>query len=582
MKTTSRKLACSSFPVCATDPKLTFKACAKPVSVLVVMLLQLAACGGGSPGNSGPPPPPPVTASFTVTPNTVTMTAPSVIWPGPIGPFVTGTVTGTVTGVLYINIVVSGPAVLSIGSLNVGAGSNSGTAQILPQFPWALGAGTFTSTVTIHACQGDQTCRTGELMGSPQVVNVTYTIPSSLGNIPNINPFEVASGVSGDVVMRSSAFVSMTAPSSVSVGSNAAVAFTHPDPTTFTLTYPALPAGSYPITTNNHDSLGTLTVVDVPAFGAASLPYPATPGGVSDVVYDADLQALIVTTRNADSSTNQLLSYGYSNGVWSAPAATTVPGLRHLVPVVNWSSTPLSHDYMLVSEGSITYYHAGYTPPPVFGPDILTGVAYSNADYYVITHEDTSSTTVGIETFEGPGGVILTQRLPTPATAGAFLQPAVAGSADGSRIVILPGSGATAKITSYDSTHELLSDTAVVFNHNGTGRVPALDRRATRIVVSNDTATNVYDGSFNLLGTLPPSTQAYVLNSAGTRVYTYDGTPQILAFDVSSTANGGAYAPLGAPVPVSSVGTSPRMSISLDDRTVFVAGTARAIVRPVP
>jgi hypothetical protein len=73
-----------------------------------------------------------------------------------------------------------------------------------------------------------------------------------------------------------------------------------------------------------------------------------------------------------------------------------------------------------------------------------------------------------------------------------------------------------------------------------------------------------------------------VVNSAGTRVYTYDDTPQILAFDVTATANGGAYVPLGAPVPISSVGTSPRMSIGLDDRTVFVAGPAQVIVQPLP
>jgi hypothetical protein len=171
---------------------------------------------------------------------------------------------------------------------------------------------------------------------------------------------------------------------------------------------------------------------------------------------------LIVATRNADASTNQLLSFSYSNGVWAAPVAMTVAGLRHVVPIVNdWA--PLAHGFTLVSESSITYYHAGGTPPPVFGPEIITGAA---------------------------------------------------------------------KIAGYDSTSEFLSDTSVVFNHNGTGRLPALDRRATRILVSNDTAT-----------------QAYVVNSAGTRVYTYDGAPQIRAFDVSTTANGGAYTSQGATEP---------------------------------
>ncbi len=73
-----------------------------------------------------------------------------------------------------------------------------------------------------------------------------------------------------------------------------------------------------------------------------------------------------------------------------------------------------------------------------------------------------------------------------------------------------------------------------------------------------------------------------MVNSKGTRVYTYDGTPRILIFDATSTANGGAYASVGAPIPVVAIGASPRMNISLDDQTVFVAGTTQAIVQPVP
>lgn len=547
------------------------------LAVLAAILVQLAACGGGG-GNSGPPP---VTASFAVTPTTAALTATSVNSPAPIGTFIRGTVTGTVTGTLYINILISGPAVKSVGTLTVAPGSNFGTALIVPQDPWGLGVGTFASTLTVHACQGDQTCQTGELAGSPQVVNVTYTIPPTPIapiSISLVNPPEVASGSSGDVVLRSTGWGAIAAPTSLLVGGTAAVAFTHPDPTTFTVTYPALAAGSYPVTTNNNDQLGTVTVVDVPAFSAASLSYPASPGGIADVLYDLDAQALIVTTQNSDSSTNQLLSYGYSNGAWSTAVPTGMGGLRHAVPLV-YSPGP---GLLLVSETSLGYYQsAGTSIQNMFGAEIFTGAAFSNAGYYLLTLETPGTSGAQTATFT-PGGVPFGMTFPTPASAGAFPQPTIAGSADGSRVVIVGASGAATRIAAFDSTHELLSDTAVVFNHNATGRIPALDRRATRIVVSNDTATNVYDGGFNLLGTLPATIQAYVVNSAGTRVYTYDATPQILSFDVSSSAAGGAYAPLGTPLAVAAAGAAPRMSISLDDKTLFVAGTTQVIVQPVP
>lgn len=550
-------------------------------AVLVVMLLQLSSCGGGGGGGSGsgasPPPPPPVTASFAVTPTTMTYTAQSVNFPAPIQNFVVGTVSGTVTGTLYINIVVTGPAVKTVDNLTVSGGS--GSAGVMPQDPWVLGAGTFASTLTVHACQGDQTCKTGELNGSPQVVNVTYTIPNS--PVIGMSPSEVASGLSGDLVLRWVGGSTVSTPAYFWVGTNMVSAFTHPDPITFTLTYPALVAGSYQVKTDGGTSFGSLTVLDVPAFAAASLSYPATPGGIADVLYDTVGQELLVATRNADPTTNQLLSYSYSTstGTWSAAAATPESGLRHIRPMGQG-------EFMLVNATEICYFHYLTTcQADIYGPPaIFTGAASTNAGYSLLTLEDPTSTSQSlyIVSFIGPGAVPFLLGPPTPAGAGGYLQPTIAASGDGSRVVIVSASGAASKIVAYDSTHELLSPTAVVFNHNGTGRAPALDRRATRIVVSNDTATNVYDGSFNLLGTLPTQTQAYVVNSAGTRVYTYDDTPQIQAFDVSLTASGAAYAPLGAPVAVPAVGMGARMSISLDDQTLFVAGTAQVIVQPVP
>jgi hypothetical protein len=493
-----------------------------------------------------------------------------------------GTVTGTVSGTLYINIDITGPAVQSVGPLTISGGSNSGTAAIIPRDPWSLGVGTFTSRLTVHACQGDQTCKTGELKGSPQVVDVTYTIGSALGNALIVNPWTVASGISGDVVVRSIGWGAIAPPTGLTVGSSAALSFTHPDATTYTVTYPALSAGSYPIKTNNGDLIGTVNVVDIPAFTATSLTYPSPPASISDVFYYTNEQALIVTTRNTDSSTNQLLSYSYANGSWSAPVAQTVPKLRHALPIVsNWFIP--AYGLMLVNEDSISYYHTAGTPfPNNFSPEVFSGAGLSNTGNYLLTLETPGTSSMQFAMFGGPGSVVWPEGTPNIATAGAFPQPTMAASDDGSRIIVLGASGAATKIGSYDAAHELMSDTSVAFNHNGTGRAPALDRRATRIVVSNDTATNVYDSNLNLLGTLPSSTQAYVVNSKGTRVYTYDGTPQILTFDVSSTANGGAYAPTGTPIAVAAAGTNPRMNISQDDHTVFVAGATQIIVQPVP
>ena len=110
---------------------------------------------------------------------------------------------------------------------------------------------------------------------------------------------------------------------------------------------------------------------------------------------------------------------------------------------------------------------------------------------------------------------------------------------------------------------------------------PVLSRTGNRLVVRG---VRVYDGSEQLLGTLPETTAAIALKPDGTRAYTYDPTAGgILTFDISVDREEAAYAPLGAPVPVAGdPGSSPKMTISPDGRTLFLAGGAQIVVQPTP
>ena len=575
---------------------MTIRTPGLPGSALLSLAL-LTACGGGgggggggsTGGGSGPPAP---TASWSVTPSTLSYSSTVPVFPAPISQFVTGTVTGTVSGTLYVKIDIVGPAVKTADNLSIGAGANFGSAAVVPNDPSALGSGTFTSTLTVHACQNDSTCKTGELIGSPQTVTVTYTVGVSPS--AGVYPAFSAEGLAGYALIRNGELGVIQTPTSVLLGSVTALSFTNPTPDTFTVNYPVLTTlGTVRIATNNNDFLGNLQVVAVPSFAAQTLSYPSgtigTPTAIGAVVYDPAIPALVVATRAADPTTNGLVSFVYASGSWQVPTVAVVSRVRH-VTLYPGNGLLVTRETQIENRASDTLVQSGITPVQVaMPPFISTAAALTNDGYYLVTTENATTPSVGqIDT-----AAFATTSFgfnQTTASAGVWPQSTIGVSGDGSRTIIVPTApptGSTGKIDQFDASHELLSDTSLVFNHNGTFRAPALDRRAQRLILSNDTATNVYDAKYTLLGTLPVTTQAYVVNSTGARAYTYDSSGNIYSFDISAAApNNGAYPQSAAPVTIGSVGSNtaagtPKMAITPDDHTVFVAGTTAIVIQPV-
>jgi hypothetical protein len=139
----------------------------------IAFCLILAACGsggggGGGDSNGGS------SGTLSLSTNALTFTAPNTSSTPP-SQIITATVTGVTSGTLYIKIVSTGPAVASITNIVV-TGTTKGQGTINPAPASTLGVGTHTSTVTVYACTTDPNCTSGQLAGSPQTVNVTYTI----------------------------------------------------------------------------------------------------------------------------------------------------------------------------------------------------------------------------------------------------------------------------------------------------------------------------------------------------------------------------------------------------------------------
>jgi hypothetical protein len=223
------------------------------------VLFSLASCGGGggSSGNSGP--------HLSLSTNNITFTAAS---PGTYVPSqsVIATVNGVSGGTLYFNITSVGSAVSTVSNITI-TSPTTGSATIVPADSASLGAGTHTSQITVTACLNDPTCASGQLGGSPQLIDVTYQIggivtsPTSvtLTSIEGETPTPVDVGVTT---------LGSTGALSTSIGYSATTgwltvtpAATSSLPSTLRLSAAALPAGSY-------SSVVTLTA------GGHSLPLP--------------------------------------------------------------------------------------------------------------------------------------------------------------------------------------------------------------------------------------------------------------------------------------------------------------------
>jgi hypothetical protein len=458
---------------------------------------------------------------------------------------------------------------------------SNATAVIDAEYPSKLGVGTHTSTITVRACVNDSTCATGQLSGSPQTLTVTYTIgPVAFAGI---YPRIVASGRPGTVRLRSAGLPdTVTSVETGEIGPLSPLlvpvtSFSKVSSTEIEITHPAMVAGHYNFYVNGQLTFArNLAVVDVPDFTAATLTHPVAPTEIGGMVYNALHGQLLVGVMQANPDDSQVVTYDVAGTGFGPGQATQSVRLRTLV-LSQSETSPIEIAYVKRTAVARTPTTGGEnTSLPAGG--FHRSAALSN-DWRLFVTGDTSPTSpLPAYLASATGGSQVT----TLAWV-TFAQAVVGGSGDGSRVVIVPSGTSGSDVFQYRGTNSQMSDTNLDFSHGGSLRAPALDRAGNRIILSNTTATNVYDGSYQLLGTLPVSTRTYVLNSVGTRAITYDGSGEVRVFDVSATANGGVYPQLGTGIPVSDPGTGAlSMIITPDDETVFIAGVDGIVVQPVP
>jgi hypothetical protein len=341
-------------------------------------------------------------------------------------------------------------------------------------------------------------------------------------------------------------------------------------------------ANSYPVSIANRlnnpgivRSRANLVVVDAPNYAATSLAYPnTTTKQPLNLAYDAERQALIVGVAYPSAGqSGDIFRYTFSGSAWSAIAATlTVPAFRDLALSLDAKKLVALSDLSISQLDAVTLAAGISTSaPPNSTPFFLSGLALANDGNALITAGVNGSG------FSDAYRYSIRDGLFSP-PVGNFSFATAAASADGSRVVFVQNGVSPAQnVYQYLASNTSLAPVNLPLNRLLAR--PALDRRATRIVLNGNL---VYDADYQFLGSIPGSS-AVVLSPDGARVYAYSNGTVMRTYNLAASPVAGVFPEFGPETTLpSDPGATPVMTVSPDGGTLFIAGSDGIVVVPAP
>ena len=524
--------------------------------LILAGVLLASSCGGGSStGSTSGQGAGQGSVSFST--NSISFKAAAPFAPVPATQTITGTVTGVSSGTLYVTVVANNPNSFFTVT-NVTITGNSGQIGVIPAMPSALNVGNFSGSVTVSVCLNDPTCKTGQLSGSPQVIPVAYNIASGVDG-DTVTPRVVAANVPGTVILRGAGF---TGAANVSFGSSAATSFSVVSDSEIDVSYPALTAGTYPITINSGGIRysASLVTFSALAFSPASI---TTAGGAIEVQYDAQRAALLVLLAGAAPS-NELQRYAFdgNTGTWGSPTQVQMQNVEQ------FSLSPDGTHLLVLVQDLTSASMVELDPVTLLQTNITNFPNVTDTCGFALAND--GNAIVGITASQG-------------LVFGAFSGVLNSMSTPDGCPTVASGNGA---IVAMDGINYAASkETVTQPGTTGTSADLVGDKFVNGIAIENQ--------SGQVLGYL--STSFNVVNWAGTRAYGYTAdpiscAPTLTTFDLTAPPTGSPnpqFPVLGSPISLPSSclnGTNVGylLAISPDGATVFIARPDGLIVQPVP
>jgi len=420
---------------------------------------------------------------------------------------------------------------------------------------------------------------------------LTRTVPVTLNiNALGVNfvaPYVATAQVGGEVIIRGYGLASVTA---VNFGGAAAVGPISVSDTEIRATHPALAAGTYQVNVTGGPALTTranLVVISPPVLAADAITRPLPRGGVGNLIYDAQRQALYVMEP---SNPARIERYRFMAGSWQPAELFPVGGGGGNIRI---ALSPDGTEVLKTGGSALVRYDPANNfaelgtanASSLLGLGVGTNlIAFGNDGRAVIS---ASSPSAGATLFRYD---MLNQSFTGLSTQPDMANRSIVASADGDTLVLPTfeprAPGFFTPVVTYDATAGALTTHSIT---SGGTEHASVSRNGSRMILvssplSASQTTTVYDfigGVLSARGDLPAGLSAFVISPDGATAYAYfaSGGGTVRKFDLT---NPGVF-PQTASVPAASPGTFfNAMTISPDGGWLFLAGNQRVVIVQAP
>jgi hypothetical protein len=463
----------------------------------------------------------------------------------------------------------------SVSWVTVTSSGSSGDAAVLTLVPAALGAlpnGVSNAMVTFSYTGA------GGVSGQ---ITLGVTVNVTLPTVTYVSPYMATANTPGTFILRGAGFNALGG-TALAIGNTTLSSYSVISDSEIRANYPALGVGSNPVrfaTPFDNGSAVSLAVVTPPAYAAQALAYPSvTARQPLRVIYDAERNALLVAVAYpAAGSGGDILRYTYSGTSWGAtPISQFVPTFHDL------SITPDGKKLVALSQSAVAQFDAvTLAPGPLTnatflfaGFEFLKSVAMTNDGKALVTTGVFGSGYTSIRAYD----VRTASFIGGSSFSASLYAGSATSSSDGSRVFLTHGGlSPPPEQMYYDASFGVLAGTGINLN------VPTeamLDRSGSRIVLNGQ---QVFNRNFLSIGSIPCGVG--VLAPDGSRAHCYDwfGDRKLHTFDLTVPPVAALFPEIGTAITLAgNPGLMPKMTISQDGKTVFIAGDNAIVVQPVP
>ncbi len=473
-------------------------------------------------------------------------------------------------------------AVNSVAWLSVTQGGGSGTSMDVSLVQAAVDGmsnGTYIGSIRLqHSTVG------GLQLDVPVTLRINRT------QVNHVSPYVAYTGTPSDVIIRGDEFSQITIQG-VSFGSTPAQSFTVDSATQIRARVPALPAGRYPVNLQGNfpdvRRFAELVVVAPPAFTAATLPY-ATPGIPHALRYDAERAAVAVSLWTATTGGTAMVRYARDGNAWQSPVSRTLTNHFGLALAADGTEWIAGADKQVVHLDANDLAIVRTVDSPLFpgGTQHIADMAVANDGTVAMFGDVNYNCGAHLLLYD-----VRKQSFALPEPVHVVCRGNIGASADGARLLLanqfIEFSGDD--ISVLDTGSRTVTPTGI---HQLTAAPPQMNQDASRIVLNK---TRVYASSYALLGTLPATNDVVVLSPDGSRAYAFEKVGlRLHTYDLTASpaTPNDLFPEIGAPTVVPDPGISSGsslfndstvlMTITPDGDTLFIAGSERIVVQPVP